>query len=125
MIKIILLSDFSEEYSKNLFRGITSYAKNNGSWAFSKMPTYFREKVGIDGIVEWAKEWEADGIIGQFYNNCEIKKFREAGIPVIAEDFKERFPDIPNITGAYRETGRMGAEYFLKKGFKNFAFYGC
>ncbi len=52
------------------------------------------------------------------------KKFTRAGIPVIAQDFKERFTEIPNITGAYHETGRLAAEYFLKKGFKNFAFYG-
>ena len=124
MIKIILLTDFAEEYCKNLLRGITRYSKEHGPWTFCKMPTYYRETIGIDGILQWAKEWKANGIIGQFYNNGEIKKFKQAKIPVIAQDFKERFKNIPNITGAYRETGRLGADYFLKKGFKNFAFYG-
>lgn len=124
MIKIILLSDFAEEYSKNILRGITKYSKDYGPWTFCRMPTYYRETIGIDGILEWAKNWGADGIIGQFYNSQEVQKFTRAKIPVIAQDFKERFTDIPNITGAYRETGRMGADYFLKKGFKNFAFYG-
>ena len=124
MIKIILLSDFSEEYNKNLLRGITRYSKDHGPWTFCKMPTYYRETIGIDGILKWAKEWEADGIIGQFYNDEEVEKFTKAKIPVIAQDFKERFTDIPNITGAYKETGRLGADYFLKKGFRNFAFYG-
>ncbi|HEX6891238.1 MAG TPA: DNA-binding transcriptional regulator [Chryseolinea sp.] len=124
MIKLILLSDFSEEYGKNLLRGITRYSKDHGPWTFCKMPAYYRETIGIDGILRWAKEWEADGIIGQFYNDEEVKKFTRAGIPVIAQDFKERFTDIPNITGAYHETGKLAAEYFLKKGFKNFAFYG-
>jgi LacI family transcriptional regulator len=124
MIKIILLSDFSEEYNKNLLRGITRYSKDHGPWTFCKMPTYYRETIGIDGILKWAKEWDADGIIGQFYNDEEVEKFTQAKIPVIAQDFKERFTDIPNITGAYKETGRLGAEYFLKKGFRNFAFYG-
>ncbi|WP_276371282.1 DNA-binding transcriptional regulator [Chryseolinea sp. H1M3-3] len=124
MIKLILLSDFAEEYNKNILRGITRYSKDHGPWTFCKMPTYFRETIGIDGILKWAKEWEADGIIGQFYNDEEVEKFTKANIPVIAQDFKERFTDIPNITGAYKETGRLGADYFLKKGFKNFAFYG-
>jgi LacI family transcriptional regulator len=124
MIKLILLSDFSEEYGKNLLRGINRYSKDHGPWTFCKMPAYYRETIGIDGILQWAKEWEADGIIGQFYNDEEVKKFTHAGIPVIAQDFKERFTDIPNISGAYHETGRLAAEYFLKKGFKNFAFYG-
>lgn len=124
MIKIILLSDFAEDYGKNLLRGIARYSKDHGSWTFCRMPAYYRETIGIDGILAWAKEWKADGIIGRFYNNEEVLKFRQAKIPVIAQDFKERFKEIPNITGAYRETGRLGAEYFLKKGFKNFAFYG-
>jgi LacI family transcriptional regulator len=124
MIKIVLLSDFSEEYNKNLLRGITRYSKDHGPWTFCKMPTYYRETIGINGILKWAQEWEANGIIGQFYNGEEVEKFTEARIPVIAQDFKERFTDIPNITGAYRETGALGADYFLKKGFKNFAFYG-
>ena len=124
MIRIILLSDFAEEYNKNLLRGITRYSKDHGPWTFCRMPTYYRETMGMDAVLQWAKEWEADGVIGQFYNNEEIKKFKQANIPVIAQDFKERFTDIPNITGSYRETGRLGAEYFLMKGFKNFAFYG-
>jgi LacI family transcriptional regulator len=124
MIKIVLVSDFSEEYNKNLLRGITRYSKDHGPWTFCKMPTYYRETLGIDGILKWAREWEADGIIGQFYNGEEVEKFTEAKIPVIAQDFKERFTDIPNITGDYHATGELGAEYFLKKGFKNFAFYG-
>jgi LacI family transcriptional regulator len=124
MIKIILLSDLSEEYNKSILKGITRYSKDHGPWTFCKMPTYYRETIGIDGILKWAKEWEADGIIGQFYNDEEVEKFTQANIPVIAQDFKERFTDIPNITGDYRETGRLGANYFLRKGFKNFAFYG-
>ena len=124
MCKIILLSDFAEEFGKNLLRGIARYSKEHGPWTFCRMPGYYRETIGIDGILAWAKEWKADGIIGQFYNNEEVWKFTQAKIPVIAQDFKERFQEIPNITGAYKETGRMAAEYFLRKGFKNFAFYG-
>jgi LacI family transcriptional regulator len=124
MIKIILLSDFAEEYTKLLLRGITRYSRDHGPWTFCRTPLYYRETIGIDGIVQWALDWEADGIIGQFHNEEEVRKFTDAGIPVIAQDFEERFQEVPNITGDYRATGRLGADYFLKKGFRNFAFYG-
>jgi len=88
------------------------------------MPLYYRETIGMEGILQWAKDWGADGIIGQLYNDKDVDKILASGIPVIAQDFKERFKEIPNITGAYREAGILGAEYFLKKGFKNYAFYG-
>ncbi|NOU46333.1 MAG: DNA-binding transcriptional regulator [Bacteroidales bacterium] len=124
MHKIILLFDISEEYGKNLLKGITRYSKEHGPWVFCRMPLHYRETLGMDRVLEFAKEWEANGIIAQLYNSSDIRKILDAGIPIIAEDFKERFSDIPNITGGYFETGRMGAEYFLNKGFKNFAFYG-
>ena len=122
--KILLLIDFSEEYSKNILRGITQYSKEFGPWKFCRMPSFYRETMGIDGILRWAQEWGAHGIIGQFYNDNDINKIIKAKIPIIAQDFKDRFTNIPNISGAYYETGKIGAEYFLKKGFKNFAFYG-
>lgn len=124
MYKIILLLDFAEGYSKSLMKGINTYSKEAGPWIFCRMPLFHRETEGIDGILKWAVEWGADGIIGQLYNDKEIEKFVRAGIAVIAQDFKERFNEIPNITGAYCETGQLGADYFLKKGFVNFAFYG-
>jgi LacI family transcriptional regulator len=123
MYKIILLLDFAEEYSKSLMKGINAYSKEFGPWIFCRMPLFHRETVGIDGILKWALEWGADGIVGQLYNK-EIEKIVRAKIPVIAQDFKERFTEIPNITGAYHEAGELGADYFLKKGFTNFAFYG-
>ncbi len=124
MIKIILLIDLGEEYGTGLLKGITRYSQKYGPWVFCRMPGYFREKNGVEGILKWAKEWEADGIIGQFYSDSSVEKLMKAGIAVVAEDFKERQKNIPNITGDYLSTGRMGAEYFLRKGFKNFAFYG-
>lgn len=123
-IKIILLLDFTEEYHKNLLRGIIRYSREFGPWVFSRMPIYYRETIGVDGMLKWAKDWGAKGLIGQLYNKSKIWKLTNAGISVIAQDFEDKFKDVPIITGAYHETGRLGAEYFLKKGFQNFAFYG-
>ena len=124
MYKIILLIDISEEYGKNLLTGITKYSKEFGPWVFCKMPLHYREDTSMDKLIKFAQEWGADGIIAHIYNNSEIGKLKKLNIPVIAEDFKERFAEIPNITGGYFETGHLGAKYFINKGYKNFAFYG-
>lgn len=124
MKKIALLLDFTEEYHKNLLRGIIRYSRENGRWLFLRLPMYYRETRGVEELIRRAKEWGAHGLIGQLYSNTEIGKFRRAGISVIAQDFEERLKDVPSISGAYHETGRMGADYFLKRGFKSFAFYG-
>ena len=124
MYKIILLIDFTEDYGKSLLRGITRYSKESGPFLFCRMPLHFRENLNMDQIINFAKEWKADGIIGQFYNNSDIQKLIDTKISIIAEDFKERFDEFSNISGAYFETGQMGAKYFINKGYSNFAFYG-
>ncbi|MFD2035506.1 DNA-binding transcriptional regulator [Belliella marina] len=123
MYKVILLLDFAEEYSKSLLKGISRYSSEFGPWSYCRMPLFYRETMGTRGIIDWAHDWGANGIIGQLYNEME-SDFLDSGIPVIVQDFKERFRKIPNITGSYRETGKLGADYFLKKGYYHFAFYG-
>ncbi|NDV82042.1 DNA-binding transcriptional regulator [Bacteroides sp. 51] len=124
MARLILLTDFSEEYAKLLLKGIVQYSKEHTPWVLCKMPLSYRDVHGIEGVLEWALKWKADAIIGQFYPTDKINLFKENGIIAIAQDFKTRFKQIPNITGAHHLAGRMGASYFIQKGFKNFAFYG-
>jgi LacI family transcriptional regulator len=124
MSKIIILADFSEEYFKKILLGVVRYSKENGTWVFCRMPAYYRETLGIDSILKWAREWNATGMLVQINNDNDSETLSKAGFPVIAQDFMERFSNLPNITGDYYNTGRIGAEYFMNKGFNHFAFYG-
>ncbi len=125
MANIIFLCDFSEAYARELLQGIAHYAHDTGqAWSLCRLPLSIRDKFGIEAVVEWALRMKADAVIGQFHNTDNIELFRENGIIVIAQDFKQRFTSIPNITGPHRLAGKMAAEYFLNKGFRNFAFYG-
>lgn len=123
-IKIILLIDLSESFGRNLIRGISRYSDIYGPWSFCKMPPFYRETYGIDGILKFAKEWGAHGIIGQFHQSEEISKLIDADLFILAVDFREQFNQISNISGDYINSGELAAEYFLLKGHKYFAFYG-
>ena len=89
--RVLLLIDFSEAYSKKLLRGITQYAKDFGPWKFCRMPTHYRETIGIEGILDWAKEWGAHGVIGQFYNNVDIDKITQANKQFNPKILKKHF----------------------------------
>jgi len=123
MKKILLLTDFSSDYSRNLLKGIVRYSNEHGPWVFYRMPQYYRELYGDDGVVRWAKEWKADAIIAQL-ENVDTDKLHELKIPVIIQNYKERANKICNITGDYFGTGEMAATFFLNRGFSNFAYYG-
>jgi len=126
MARVILLTDFSEEYAKRLHKGMVAYAKKEVAepWVLCKMPLSYPAAHGMSGVCDWALKWKADAIIGQFFPDDDVEIFARNGIIAIAQDFKKRFDTIPNITGEHREAGRMGAAYFIAKGFRNFAFYG-
>lgn len=125
MARVILITDFSEAYARRLLHGIAQFAKDeHEAWSLSRLPTSVKEKAGIQALVDYAVETHTDAIIGQFDHSDDLGLFKESGIIVLAQDFRQRFIDIPNITANHFDAGRIGAEYFLKKGFKSFAFYG-
>jgi len=123
MKKILLLTDFSEGYGRNLLMGIVRYSNEHGPWMFYRMPRYYRELYGDEGVVRWAKEWKADAIIAQL-ESIDMDKLDELKIPIILQNYKERSNKICNITGDYFRTGEMAANFFLNRGFSNFAYYG-
>ena len=125
MARILFLTDFSEAYARNLLLGIARYAHAVGqAWSLCRLPLSIRDKFGIEAVIDLAKKMRADAVIGQFYNTDNVELFARNGIITIAQDFKARFTTIPNITGPHFRAGKMGAEYFAKKGFRHFAFYG-
>jgi LacI family transcriptional regulator len=124
MVRLILLTDFTESFSYYLLKGVLAYSRRHNPWVVCRMPPSYKLMNGIEGVVTWAKKWHADAIIGRFDNTDDVDLFRRNGIVAVAQDYRQRFANIPNITGNYLKTGRMGAEYFISKGFRNFAFYG-
>ena len=125
MARILFLTDFSEAYARNLLLGIARYAHTVGqAWSLCRLPLSIRDKFGIEAVLDLARKTRADAVIGQFYNTDNVELFAREGIITIAQDFKTRFTTIPNITGPHTLAGKMGAEYFIKKGFRHFAFYG-
>ena len=123
MIKILLLTDFSSGYSRSLLENVVRYAREVGPWAFYRMPLYFRELYGDEGVVEWAKKWGADAIIAQF-SDIDPSVLNQLNIPIIVQNYKERSSGISNLTGDYFGTGVIAANFFLHKGYKSFAYYG-
>ena len=124
MARLLFITDYTEQFAYRLLRGIISYSSLSGKWVVYRMTLSEKRKLGIDGVVEWALKWNADVVIGQFEEGEDVLKFRKNGIVAIAQDYISKFKDIPNITADYIGTGRMAAEYFLTRGFHNFAFFG-
>lgn len=123
MIKILVLTDFSSGYGRSLLKGIVRYSQECKDWTFYRMPIHYRIMHGDKGVVEWARKWQADAIIAQL-SDLDIKLLRNLKIPIILQNYKVRSADVCNLTGDYIGTGRIAAEFYISRGFTNFAYYG-
>lgn len=123
MIKILLLIDYSSEFSRKLLRGLVQYSQENGPWIFYRLPSYYKMLHGKRGVIDWVKARKPDAIIAQ-WDHEGSNLLRDLNIPIILQNYKKRSDYFSNLTGDYVGTGRMAARYFIEKKFKNFAFYG-
>lgn len=123
MIKILLLIDYSSEFSRKFLEGLIRYSKEFGPWIFYRLPSYYKTLYGKQGIIRWAKEWQADAFIAQ-WDHEGTNLLSELNIPIILQNYKSRSEFFSNLTGDYIGAGRMAAQFFAKKKYKNFAFYG-
>ena len=124
MIRLLIVSDFTESFTHKFLAGIVDYSRRKEQWIVRRMPTSYKDKIGIPGVIRVAKEWDVDAVIGQFDPTDDISLFAENGIVAIAQDYKKKFNTIPNVTGDYIGTGRMAARFFLDRGFRNYGFFG-
>lgn len=121
--KVLLLIDYSSEFSRRLLKGLIQYSKEHGPWIFYRLPSYYKTLYGKEGIVKWAKEWQADAIIAR-WDHEETDLLKALNIPVILQNYKDRSAFFSNLTGDYIGTGEMAARFFIKRRYINFAFYG-
>ncbi len=124
MIKVILLIDCASEFDRKLLRGIMKYSKENGPWLFYRIPSDLRRVKGREEwVMEWARKWNADAVIGR----CDEDKIGLLGrldIPIVLQNNRTRSNVYSNLTGDYVGTGQLAAQYFQNKLFTNFAFFG-
>ena len=124
MARLLMMTDFSESYANKLLEGIMRFSHEHDPWVVCKMPLSLRDSGRMDEVVKFAVSWKADAIIGQFLPTDDVDAFRRHGIIAIAQDFHQRFPSICNISGDYAASGKICADYLIKKRVRNFAFYG-
>lgn len=125
--KVKLIFDIATESGRGYLRGIAKYNRINGGWALCR-DTFYNRYLSKDLQFEEFAIENYDGIIANITSPHEfeyLKKFTSRGIPAIVSTyFKEQFPNLTHIFTDNFKVGRLAADYFLEKGFENFAYCG-
>lgn len=123
-MRLLFISDFTEQFAYNLLRGVMRFSQETEPWVVQKLSPAVLKSWGLPAVLDWAVKWRTDIVIGQFEQEDDLSLFTRNGIVVFAQDYKEKFTSVPNITGDYTGTGRIAADYYIDRGFRHFAFIG-
>jgi len=124
MQKVFLSIEQDRGYGRGLISGITQYSKLYGPWNFyTGTPFYYRQSQKRQQASEIIKQWSPDGIIMR--EDPDMEKIMDLGIPSIFITYTQiKVPGFVSLSGDHTVCGKLAAEHFLARSFKNFAYCG-
>ena len=129
--KVLLLVDSRLGYIRGLLRGVARYSRLHKHWIFhQEQEQAFYEPGGSfygyknrQKALEVIEQFGPDGIIMGLPKL--IDEIVALGVPLISHTYDtETIPGIPIFSSDNLAIAKMGAEHFLSRGLKNFAYFG-
>jgi LacI family transcriptional regulator len=124
MRKVFLSIEQNRGYGRSLISGITHYSRLYGPWNFyTGTPFYYRQSQKNPKTFDIIRQWCPDGIIMR--EDADIESIMNLGIPAIFITYtKVKIPGFISLLGDHEVSGKLAAEHFLGRSFKNFAYCG-
>ena len=124
MIKILLLTDYSQESERRLLNGFVKYTDTQGGCIFYPMSHLIsKTKDNSMEIIKMAQKFKVDAILG-LWHNINVEEAKKLGIPIFLRTYKKVYNEFPMLTGHYKEFGAFAANFFINQNFKHYAFIG-
>lgn len=121
MRRIGLLIGTEFAYGRNVWRGVREYSKPlNRPWLFRGVRYNTRDP----DAVKYLASWKPDGIIAHVFREDMIEPLLGLSIPVVNTSNSLAGLALPRAGVDDVAIGQAAAEYFIRKGFKHFAFMG-
>ena len=124
MIKILLLTDYSQESERRFLNGFVKYTDTQGGCIFYPMSHLIsKTKDNSTEIIRMARKFKVDAIIG-LWHNINVEEAKKLDIPIFLRTYKKVYNEFPMLTGHYKEFGAYAANFFINQDFSNYAFIG-
>jgi LacI family transcriptional regulator len=110
-----VLIEMAEEYGYGLqvTRGLSRYRVKRPNWIFQRCPT---------AMIRHVRKGSYIGAIGHYHEAAQLKALKNCEVPFYVSVSSRGEPDWwPRVIPDDRHVGRVAAEYFLRKGYRNYA----
>ena len=132
---ILVSVDKSKSAERKMLRGLTKYAQLNGPWRLfveinGPWGLFTQDPFRVNIQTKFSKEvllQSANRIDGVFVHAKNLKIGQEIikmGIPAVVIPIEKPIPGIPNTLDQWDLLGKIAAEHFIDRGFKNFGYAG-
>ena len=116
--RVVVLIDTATGWGRGLIRGIAAYGR----------PKDWRVWIEPHGQSERMRpplNWTGEGIIARVSNLAMARSLHKFNVPIVnVSGIELKELHLPRVTVDHHESGRLAAQYFLDKGFRNFAYCG-
>jgi LacI family transcriptional regulator len=115
--RVAVLVDTSTTWGRGIINGIHQYSRRHGNWHL------FVEARGLEDSSPLPAGWQGDGIIARIGSPEQAAQLRRRRIPVVNVS-GIRLPGraFPCVCNDSEAAARMAVDYFLERGFRNFAY---
>ena len=120
--KVILIIERSRSFGRGLLHGIIQFSNLHGPWLYFMKPEFYRQ--GKEKSHKWLTGLDADGVIAHTWAPHFIDSIVNLGLPAIICGLDKPKRKACRLSTDEIGAGRMAAEYFMERGFRNFAFCG-
>lgn len=120
--KIAILLQVSRVYDRDILTGITNFNKLHDKFVFFLSPPYYTDVDNGAKMIQRIIDWKPDAILTNEVPGLD--KLEALNIPIIVLPFNQPLAKHINLRGYGKELGGMVADYFISRGYNNFAFFG-
>lgn len=102
-----------------MLQGVVQHERSHRQWS-----TFLDDEAHTERDPRWLRGEKWHGVISRHTTPEMVESCRELGIPLVDLNDTPLFPGVPKIRPDNTAVGHLGAEHFLERGFRHFAFCG-
>lgn len=120
--KVAVLLDVSRAYERSILAGITSFNKIHDKFIFFFFSPKYIHSDKQTALIKRVIDWKPDGVLTRELDG--FAPLLNLDIPLIILPDTNLYKNNMNLWGNNKAIGKVAAEYFISKGYKNYAFLG-